>query len=565
MSEFRPYTTGILGGLNENGNPHSLADDDLSLALNTGRFEDEVGTRPGTTRPAAGEDFASWVDEQNVVQGIFEFRKNFDTDRRLLVITEHAADAGAGKCAVSYEDDARVNIDGGHPLMTAGQNYVWTAAMYQNKMFFAGGDTLDDFCVWDGNVANSLDIVALVDSGANRLRPQYVKAWRNFIFINGLRGQELAENNPAASRFCDFGTDATVVANWKDENTLGYEAATPGVDSFGKTYTTGFGQYQDNNGDWLLVLLNNGIQSYQLSSAGALTFSDAIPNGCVSQRAFVDLGLDSGDAIYMSERGIHSLRQSQEHGYKADEFISEKIRPTFATLNRTRYKYAIGAYNDVDGYVVFAVSTGSNNTHDLLIVLDVKDQERITAKNAKWYLWRLQGGLVINAMTFARASDDSRRLYFGTTNGDVGYFNAEVFSDFDTAGGAAAAYEVEWQTKHRDLGTTLMNKTLGDVMVTLAPGGAYTPTLKFVFDYGAKVSAGRSLTMARSPGGIVDEAIVGTSTVGARHVYSDELVYGSGEGRTIAFRFTHSTANQPFRVSKVDFEVAGGGEATGNV
>lgn len=566
---FKNFTTGQLLGLNEDPNPQRLEDGELTRARNVSRTGNMVGTRPGAVRPGSLEDYENQNDENKPIQGLWEYRQNFDTGRQLLTIAEHTDYDDSG---IFYEDDGRLPKGGAWPTMSTGQDNVWTFASFQNQMFAAGGAATDDFITWDGNTANSAVTVDVQDSAPASVRPQYVFAWNNYILMNGMRGGVLADNNPMASRYCDFGADPTVPANWNIGNTLGFtSAAVAGLDSYGKVYSTGFGSYEDNQGQWLLVLTNKSLQAYVLDKDEDFAFSDAIPNGCVNQRAFVNLGLDSGDCIYMSERGFHSLRQSQAHGLKSDFFISEKIRPTFATIRRSRMKYSVGAYDDQLGVAVWAVTTGGNAAHNLLLVLDVKDQERITARNAHWYLWSLSGGLNINAMYFGRSDDDDRRLYFGTTEGDVGYFDGEVFSDFTSAGGAASAYKAEIQTKHNDLGTTLERKTLGDGMITLQPGGTHKPSMTFIFDYGARRSSDRNLTMASVSGdtwagdGPVGTLVWGTGKWAPSTATRDEKFYGAGQFRTVAFNVSHSTANQPFRVGKIDYQAAGVGEATGNV
>jgi len=567
---FKQFTTGQLKGLNEDPNPHRLETGELTIANNVARLGNMVGTRPGAVRPGSGEDYENQIPNSKPIQGLWEYRQNFDTGRQLLAIAEHGDYASAG---IFFEDDARLPAGGSWPTMTAGKDNVWTFASFQNQMFAAGGAAGDDFITWDGDTGNSAVTVDVQDSALASVRPQYVFAWNNYLLINGLRGGVLADNNPTTSLYCDFGEDPTDTTKWDNGNTLGYSAvALAGVDSYGKAYTTGFGSYEDNQGQWLLVLTNMSIQTYKLDASSDFAFSDAVPNGCVSQRAFVNLGLDAGDAVYMSERGFHSLRQSQTHGVKSDFYISEKIRETFKTLNRVRMKYTCSAYDDQLGVAVWAVSTGSNTAHDTLLVLDVKDQERITARNARWYIWRLSGGLNINAMYFGRSNNDERRLYFGTTLGDIGYFDANVFSDFTSAGGAASAYIAELQTKHEDLGTTLTRKTLGDGVITLQPGGSYKPVMKYIFDYGSRRSAGRSLTMPTVSGGLWGPTAgamtwgpTGDGVWAAGTATRDEKFYGTGQFRTVAFNVSHATAGQPFRVGKIDYQVAGAGEARGDV
>ncbi len=579
---FRQFSTGILEGLNEDENPHALKNGELVEATNAARIGNAVGTRPGTLRPGSGEDYENKLPQVSAadvpIQGMFEYRSDFDANRRLIVLADHGTEQ------IFYQDNARLATSSPKIQITAGQDNHWTFGTHNNLLWAAGGAPTDDIWTWDGvaGVGTAAIERALTDKGTSeRLRPKYVFTWRGYVFLRGFRvvTTATASNNPITTRYATFGSDTTLDASWLDSNTIGFNATRPGMDAYGASFATGFGRYQDNDGDFLLLLNNRGISSVRLAPGVDFAISDSIANGCVSQRSFVSLGLDSGDAVYLSDKGIHSLRQSQQHGSRADTFLSWKIRKTFATLNKSRLADAVGAYDDVEGWVVFAVPTGADSFNSLLLVLDTKDLGNITAENARWYLWTLEGAgasspvvpLRINEMVFARGETrDERRLYFGTTVGDVGYITTDVFSDFAQDGAAAEAYSVQFRTKDRsDFASTgvqdvshgmLDAKTLGDVMVSLRPGGGHNPSIRFVFDYGNTISDPRTMTMPTS-GAVFGTDVFGTGIFGTSSETRNSKVYGTGNGQTVGFRFTHSTANEPFLVNRVDYEIEVSGES----
>jgi hypothetical protein len=542
---------GPFNGLNEDENPHALNPNDLVEARNCVNRGRTTGTRPGTIREPTDSQYENVTTGGNPIQGLHEHRENVDTGRHLIAVGDNG-----GTQNVFYEDDSLIPNDA---AITGDKDNVWTFASHNNKTYGAGGAATDDFWVWDGVVGTGAADIAIVDSAAAPIRPNCVFAWRNYLFINALRGGVLADNNTSVSRFCDFATDPTVITNWSHGNTIGFTA-------FGNSFSTGFGTYEDNNGDFLLLLHNDHIESVVLDPRSALSvpffINDKISNGCVSQRAFVPLGLDAGDAVYMSDRGIHSLRQSQEHGSKADEFLSWKIRPTFASLNNARKKYAVGAYDYVNGYALWAVSTGSETAHDKLLVLDVKDQDQITARNARWAVWDISGRN-INELKMMRDQNDVPRLYFGTTVGDVGYFSTDIYSDVgDTT--SVSGYTVSFQNAHNAHNSTLRKNTLGDVSVTLQPGGSYKPQMRFHFDYGARTSRAKPLSMASASGGVFGSAVFGVDVFGAAAATREEKVYGSGSGYTVGFSVMHSGVNEPFWVSRIGYEISDTGESTGD-
>jgi hypothetical protein len=569
---WRTFSTGVLGGLNENENPHSLEPNELVEAFNCWRTGDSVGTRPGTVREGSGAEYESQCSTGAAITGMVEYRQNFDAARAHIVVS------GAN---IHYQDGATLPSG---PTITAGLDNKWTFALHNNLLWGMGGGPNDDAWAWDGNTGNAPSTITLTDktSGQN-FRAQYVFTWRNYMLASGFRVATQSNSiNPSIVRYCTFGADPELDASWLDSNSIGFQSTNVGLEAYGATYSTGFAKFQSNEGHYLLLLTNKQISTAVLDADNDFRVVDAIANGCVGQDAFVPLGLDSGDAIYFSEFGIHSLRQSQQFGGRDNAFLSWKIRPTFASLNRNRLSKTVGAYDSDNGIVVFAVSTGSNPQHDTLLVLDVKDLDNITAENARWYKWAISFGsetgedFNINSMHFARSEGGGeKRLYFGTTNGDVGYFDTDTFSDFDSAGGSARAYSVRFRTKdradfsgsaergERGMGT-LHEKQLGDVMVTLQPGGTYKPSMKFIFDFGQRTSSTRSLNMPASAAALVGFAQVGTAQVSSNNETRDELVRGYGRGRTIGFEFTHGTAQEPFRVGRIDYQVDLGGESAGD-
>lgn len=555
---YRTVSIPVLQGLNEDENPHSLRTGELVRAENCARFGNMVGTRPGVKQPGSGDEYDGDLTGTEPIQGMFEHRENFDEGRHLLAVGED--DAGNG--AVYHNHDAYVGDPTTYTAtITGGQDNLWVFTQYQNKTWAFGGAASDDIWTFDGVTSNDPAQQSLTDKGtAANLRPKYGIEFRNYLLMNGLRGGTAASNNPAVTRYCDFGTDATTDGNWADGNTIGFSATRPGIPSYGSTYTTGLATYSDNSGDWLLILANRELFGCLLDPTNDFVVADAIANGCSSQRAYVSLGLDSSNAIYMSPNGtIHSLAESQRSGDKADTFLSWKIRPTISTLNRSRTDKAVGAYDFVNGRVIFAVSTGANTSHDTLLCLDVKDHDRITADNARWYIWKLNG-VNINELLMARDSSGDWHLYGGTTDGKVIQFADTPASDL------GSGFQVVFQTNYEDFGTLLNQKQLGDASITLQPGGNYKPSLKVFFDVGERASDSLPLPMPLdSSGGTWGTFVWGTGTWGSSETQTRiAKPYVVGSGSTISYEFSHNVAAEPFRVGRIDQQVEAIGETAGS-
>jgi hypothetical protein len=82
---YTPFQIPSLGGLNEDENPAAIQPDQLRVALNCARLGSLTGTRPGLVRDS--EYDGAIADTPNVI-GIGEFRKDRDTTRTLVVITD---------------------------------------------------------------------------------------------------------------------------------------------------------------------------------------------------------------------------------------------------------------------------------------------------------------------------------------------------------------------------------------------------------------------------------------------------------------------------------------------
>lgn len=544
-------------GLNLDDNPDRVGQGELRKALNTGRRDRFVGTRPGVAALGTGEDYENAIDEGNTIRGSFEYRQNFDQGRRLLVIADHTSGN-----KLFYEDNARINTAA--VTITAASDYIYTLAEHNNVLWGTGGPpgrtaaVTESTWSWDGNVANPVALRTLTDKGAGvTLRPKFFKSKFGFLLAGGFQettaANQTASNNPFVVRHATFATDPTNDANWLDSNTLGFE-------SYGKTYFTGFGDYQDNRGDFLICGYNDHLAAYQLDLSGGFTKVDTIANGLVHQRAYVSLGLDAGDAIYVSEHGIHSLRQSQEHGNRAEAFLSWKIRSLFNGLSKTRLPFTVGCYDAQRGRVLFAMSRSGSATHDMLMCLDLKDQSELTADNARWYgPWVLGGGLKVNDLRYCRDATDNWHVYVFLTNGRVARLSDSVFADIGNG------YEVSFRTKDDTYGLTLDDRRLGDTTLIVGTNvGGYNVTMRNYFDFGRRRSEAQEIQVPVVGGSVVGTGVVGTAVVGGDFDTSIQKAYTYGRGSSIGYEFTHSGTNQPFYVGRIDSEITEGGEYAGN-
>ena len=545
MARFQAARIIDFRGLNEDANLNALGPEELPDALNCWRDEDRFGTRPGTERETtAVGNYDAAISGTPALQGLFEF---LDRNASGNLISVAGGD-------VRTDDTTILNKTTNSVTISSGADNKWTFGVHRNNLYAAGGADGDHIWRWDGT--NPLTVVTFQNSSAAAIDAKFLFSKWNYGFLAGMNGTAV-EDNPMVGRYSALNDLDT----WPVANTIGGTSAIGGLSSYGNEEITGFGEYTDNQGDWLLVLTNRRIYSFvQLPSAlTPFAMDDVIPNGCVHQHAFVSLGLDAGDAVYASNRGIHSLRQSQTHGTRQEQFLSWKIRETYASMNPNRRAATVGAYWPEQGLVIFAISTGSNTTHDTLLALDVRDSTELTAQNARWYIWRLST-ITANVVEHSQDASGNRHLYVGTNTGDVVRFTRDLHTDL------GVSYTYRWRTKDEDFGRPDLRKGLGDVYVDVGPNGTYTPLVRFRYDYGSRSSAAKQLVLpnAGSNWGTMNWDQDNWASADA---IRQNKFYGIGSGFTLSFEFQHSNLDEPLFVYKLAYNYrligeSSGGEAT---
>lgn len=556
---FSAYTINAYAGLNEDENPLALRQDELREALNCCRLGNLTGTRPGTVRDA---EYDADISGTPAIQGIYEFRQNRDADRNLVVVANGDV----------YTDDT-TTLTKSSATITAGAANIWTFATYQNALWAAGGANGDSIWSWDGsgNVTGRLSSLGI--------KPQYVFQKFNTIFLGGFLDGTDPWNNPLVARYADYAEDATDPLSWPTSNTIPGQllGENPGGGSYGEEYGTGFGSYQDNSGDFLMFLTNRRILAFRenpqpTSNANRFVQTDAIATGCVNQNAFVDLGFDQGDAVYMSEHGIHSMALSQQYGNRENNFLTWPIRKTWETLNRSMLDRAWGAYWPEEGLVVFAVATGSSTNLNLLLAMDIKGVRQISPDTVRWYKWTIDSSALLpNCIVPARDPDGTPRIYIGGQGGEVAGFSRTSYSDL------GVQIATSFRGRDEDVGVPTSSKAIGDTWLMIGGAGNYRPNMSYLVDDGRQVSSTHPLNVAlagfvldNSAGNLsgastLDSAagdLAGAGTLGADFNLIRDRVDGYGEGFTVSHRFSHTAINEPFFIGQLSQEIAGNGIST---
>lgn len=552
MSRFTPVPMQLLG-LNEDENPTALKRGELQVARNSWRRGTSRGTRPGFNRDTIGYTSSSGLGA--AIQGIVDYRYANDATQFLVVVANGDI----------YSADA-TSIKNAGTTVTTGANYRWTFAQHKGTLYGAGGTGTDNFWSWAGSGTTSN--ISMVNLAGAAIYPSYVFEKWNFLFTAGFRDSAGAlsteiTSGPMLVRYSAIndGTSHPV------GNSFGGTSSIGGFSSYGDEYLTGFGEFTNNSGDWLLCLSNKRLYAVgQLGDAATPFYTPptgVIQNGCVHQNAFVSLGLDSGDAIYLSRAGIHSVRLSEQFGNRVETFLSWKIRRTFAQLNQSTLHRSVGAYDPKRGIVLFAVPYGSASNPDTILCLDMKNKASLTADTAEWDIWSLSSELtsnqkLITSMASVRNST-GYAIYAGNAAGDVGFFqDSSAGAHFDLG----EAYSVSMETNDEDFDASGITKGIGDVVTTIQPGGDYEPTLTVSFDYGRVVGGTHSIQMP--PAGVaIGTFVIGTDRMADSNVTSIDRSYTTGAGETISLKYEHGGGGQPFYISQAIVNVQTHGSEIG--
>ena len=550
----------MLNGLNEDENPASLLPGQLREAINTARLGNLTGTRPGLIRDSV---YDANITSNPAVQGIHEFRQGRDDGRQLVVVAN-------GK--VYRTEDTEVTSSS--PTITAGSQHLWSFANHQSLMYAAGGNSGDSIWTWDGNTSNA----ATARLAGLGLRPKYVFAKFGALFLSGFQTGTDFYNNPLVARYSNYGETTTDETSWPTSNCIPGEllGENPGVGAYGgEEISTGLASYQDNRGDFLLFLTSKRILAFQLnpnvtSNANRFIQTDAIANGCVSQHAFVDLGYDQGDAVYVSKHGIHSIALSQQYGNRENTFLSYPIRKTWETVNQSKLDRVSAAYWPDEGMVIFAVPTGSSSTPDTILCMDIKGSGRLSPESVRWYKWKLAGSLSANYLRMAREPSSNKEVvYLGGSAGHLGHFSRSSYSDF------ASSYAVTFRTKDEDFEYPTIEKGVGNAFIMANGSGDYFPTHTYMLDDASITGATSSLEMTlpgftlaanadddagTGEGGYEVGSTLGVEaadgTLGSGENLIRDRVRGVGSGFTISHKFAHAGNNEPFFIGAITQDVA---------
>lgn len=531
--------TNFFGGLNEDPNFAAVDDNEFSFLENMYWKGRTLASRPGTERHNI-----THANNGSACTGLFDFTRSAGSASDFVGIFGDKI----------YKDVASVWTDiTGSVTITAGQNNVFTGAVFKNVLIVTNG--VDAPIKWTGT-GNAAAL-----GGSPPTSPYVCAKWgRLFMAPTSDRGiiQYSAVNDHES---------------WAAGDQLRIFVA-------GEEWITGLASWKD----FLLVLTNKQIYPVTANEGEGVYLqpfnvdkNKPIQSGVAHQRAFVTIG---NDAVFMDWHGqIRSLGATTQYGNLEEAALSRKIAPrTLKSLNLSRVTRAVAAYLPTEDWIVFAVSIGTLTTNTLLLVLDLKDTSLFLDPVRAKPKWTRFTGLSANAFV-TRTVSRTQYLYFGGYTGFVSRFNDTVLNDAADVAGASRWDTALWdtalwdsgvatggqpfakiaKTKWFDFGSPHMVKSLRTFAVEAEKNNS-TLTINHYFDYNEAATGAVSLSLAAgSTDSRFDEAVFGTSVWGGTGIIAGDW-RTTGRGFVIRTEFKNVNANERFGILRYDYGVMEIGE-----
>lgn len=292
----------------------------------------------------------------------------------------------------------------------------------------------------------------------------------------------------------------------------------------------------------LYKIIGDAPENYQV-----ILVSDGI--GCVGPLAVCSV--DQDELYFVSDRGVHSVSQTEQLGDFPVAFVSADIQTT-VNDNWIRRKYIVAKYLPNLNSLVFAVtdaSVGSSFNNTLWFYnLPLKS----------WYSW-----LGIPCQSLIVANDaDKKRMYIGGNVSRLARAQTGVNYDVSTAGvNTAISYTVKTGLLFPDNQPYLLN-SFRRFILYYRPRGSHTITVSVKVDNAASQSI--SFSQVDSVDLLGSTFVLGTSRLGYNFVMAPYAKTIDGHGHGIEVTITQSGIEEEAEIQgfAIEYEPAGTSQET---
>jgi len=242
--------------------------------------------------------------------------------------------------------------------------------------------------------------------------------------------------------------------------------------------------------------------------------------GCISPNTVVPI---QNDVIFCSERGVHSLMQTDKLGAIESAFLSEPIHKTFIEeLNYQRLDDMWAVYSpDLNSYLLSFPRKGASNVDDLL---------GYNLINGQWYRWEQYN---VAGMCQYIDTDNKTRIAVARSTGRIGLIDDKLFTDIGESVTVLLKTGVIFP-----MGTPTQTVGFKNLTVTFVPKGNYNFTVAYKVD---GLNAGTATFNMNGVGGTaLGVFTLGTDELGFRGKVKTITQPISGYGAGIELTFTQT-------------------------
>ena len=239
--------------------------------------------------------------------------------------------------------------------------------------------------------------------------------------------------------------------------------------------------------------------------------------GIVSHRSLVNVG---ADVWGMTPDGrIMSLLKNQYGLYSGQDMASDYLEATLSTVNQQATDRVCAI--SVDGYVLFAVPTGSSTTNNLVLVYDTIAP--ISSRYSKWV--KITGWNITCFDKSAESGDEV--LYMGDADTD------QVFKWSGNTDDGTVISAI-WEGPEFEFESVGTPKRFRQLKLTGYPLGDFDVNAHVSIDNGTYTNIG-SLNLSAS-GGVWGTSIWGSFLWGAVGIVSDRLHFSTNAGKVYGYK-----------------------------
>jgi hypothetical protein len=338
------------------------------------------------------------------------------------------------------------------------------------------------------------------------------------VIVHGNRALMLDATNPRRLSWSKL-NDAE---NWTAANDAGSTVVTGPVGSPLVSLLRMTGEVLLGHRDYITRLQGTSPSTYAITNAVPAQVS----TGVISPQGMV---FAANDAYWISQRGIHALRTTQNYGDLRESFASERIDPYFTpntdyTVSLSQLEQAVCCYDSQNNRLFFGVDTNNDGDNDTLFLRDLY--------TGAWAIWP---NMACASLWTGYTGANGYEVFMGGYDGYIRRLNVSAATNAINA-------SIKYLT---DLGAPHVQKSPRHAYFYFGEEGNYSVSVTTSFDFGASGGQTYALSLLGDTDTLGSTFTLGTSVLGARSQLVKRLNL-SGLGEFLEYTVGNAQAGQPF-------------------